>query len=762
MKSHLHSHPRPHPNPGRPALPQRLLQTLRRSLLPALLGLAGASALAAAPRDRLTLLLPDGADLASWQVKVWTDTAAEEGITLDLLSDSAQLAMGPAAASRIAGLIVPDSAHIQASEAVVAAIKQYTYLGGKTMLVYDAGVLNAAGFYPLSGNSRFADLVGVDYVFWNNGLGASTMVGFGPVVGTRARLDSLSLPPGKYLAYVPPASLTTTTLNTAFVPTSALDPGGSNAMKDLLKRRARQAIEDGSAGVRNKRPMPLRDLLGIGVEGSGLLRFDRRNPSASTARDKHIFDRLSRADDDVDAVLSADGASAIERSAQSAATAAADTTLQTISGYAYGPLGYFHYVTTGTFPGTVYLSSPEHGLVAGQRGYGSGQLLFVNLPLGYFKAIGTDSAPMHGFLGLFAREQVGISTVSVQPRGRGGLVYNWHVDDGDDLSVNTKYLLDKTKVLERGPFSIHLTAGPDVITPGDGNGMDLNNRRASRELVRKLAGQKADGSEHKKSKLADHAIGSHGGWIHDFWGLNATEANVPDLTHLLVQNFDAIENVTGRPIREYSSPVGNTPAWAVRWLEDRGVVAMYLVADLGNGMLRSWRNGARLSNKLWSSPVTPLGRYATFEEFDAFGITDAASGQWLLDLQSFAVNHRSNRMFYNHPPGAAAHLKPINALLTRADHLIKQKRFNWYTMTQLADFSQRRVETTWSSSTAGSWVTFAASHPSTLEDVTRLLPKSSFTLPSVISGAGTVSSDASNWIVTAERGTALTFITQAR
>ena len=670
--------------------------------------------------------------------------------------------MGPAAASRIAGLIVPDSAHIQASEAVVAAIKQYTYLGGKTMLVYDAGVLNAAGFYPPSGNSRFADLVGVDYVFWNNGLGASTMVGFGPVVGTRARLDSLSLPPGKYLAYVPPASLTTTTLNTAFVPTSALDPGGSDAMKDLLKRRARQAIEDGSAGVRNKRPMPLRDLLGIGVEGSGLLRFDRRNPSASTARDKHIFDRLSRADDDVDAVLSADGASAIERNAQSAATAAADTTLQTISGYAYGPLGYFHYVTTGTFPGTVYLSSPEHGLVAGQRGYGSGQLLFVNLPLGYFKAIGTDSAPMHGFLGLFAREQVGISTVSVQPRGRGGLVYNWHVDDGDDLSVDTKYLLDKTKVLERGPFSIHLTAGPDVITPGDGNGMDLNNRRASRELVRKLAGQKADGSEHKKSKLADHAIGSHGGWIHDFWGLNATEANVPDLTHLLVQNFDAIENVTGRPIREYSSPVGNTPAWAVRWLEDRGVVAMYLVADLGNGMLRSWRNGARLSNKLWSSPVTPLGRYATFEEFDAFGITDAASGQWLLDLQSFAVNHRSNRMFYNHPPGAAAHLKPINALLTRADHLIKQKRFNWYTMTQLADFSQRRVETTWSSSTAGSWVTFTASHPSTLEDVTRLLPKSSFTLPSVISGAGTVSSDASNWIVTAERGTALTFITQAR
>ena len=753
------------------SLSRRILQTLGRGLLPALLGLAGTAALAAAPRDRLTLLVPDGADLNSWQVQVWTDTAAEEGITLDLINDSALLAMGQDAAARIAGLIVPDSAHIQASDAVIAAIKQYTYLGGKTMLVYDAGVLNAAGFYPLAGNSRFADMVGVDYVFWNNGLGAGTMVGFGPVVGTRARLDSLSMPPGKYLPYVAPASLTTATLNTAFVPTSALDPGGTAAMKDLLKKRARQAIEDGSAGVRSKRPTSLRDLLGIGVEGSGLLRFERRNLNASTARDKHIFDRVSRSDEEVDAVLSADGSTAIERSALSPAAAAADATLQAISGYAYGPLGYFHYVTTGSFPGTVYLSSPEHGLVAGQRSYGSGQLLFVNLPLGYFKAIGTDSAPMHGFLGLFARDQVGISTVSVQPRGKGGLVYNWHIDDGDDLTVNTKFLLDKTKVLESGPFSIHLTAGPDVISFGDGNGMNLNNNANARELVRKLAGQKKDGKDGKddkenkddnKTKLPDHAIGSHGGWIHDYWGLNATEANVPDLTNLLAWNFDAIENTTGRKIREYSSPVGNTPVWAVKWMEQRGVVAMYLVADLGAGMMRSWRNGARISNTVWTSPVTPLGKYATFEEFDLFGISDVMSGQWLLDLQSFAVNHRSNRMFYNHPPGAAAHLKPVNALLKRADELGKKNRFSWYTMTQLADFSQRRIDTQWTTSSAYGFVTFSASHPSSLADVTRLLPKSSYTQPFVTWGNGSVSADANNWIVTADGGRSLKFATTAR
>ena len=740
---------------------QRRLLAWRRWAVPALLGALSATALAAAPRDRLTLLVPDGAALNSWQVQVWTDTAAEEGITLELITDSALLAMGPSAATRIAGLIVPDSAHTRASDDVVAAIKQYTFLGGKTMLVYDAGVLTAAGAFPLSGNSRFADMVGVEYVLWNNGLGAGTMVGFGPVVGTQARLETLSLPPGKYLPYQAPASLASATMTTAFVPTSALDPGGSAVLKDTLAKRALQPIEDGSAGVRLKRRDSLRQLLGIGVEVNSLLRFQRRNLSATPARDKHWQDKVDRPDDTVVAKLSADASAAVEASVQTLALT--DTSLQTISGYGYGPLSYYHYVTTGSFPGTVYLSSPEHGLVAGQRGYGSGQLLFVNLPLGQFKAVGTDGAPLHGFLSLFARDQVGISTVSMQPRGRGGLIYNWHVDDGDDLTVDIDYLLDKTKVLQRGPFSIHFTAGPDVINFGDGFGMDLNNSATARTLVRKLAGQKADGSADSKTKMPGHAIGSHGGWIHDYWGLMATEANVPDLTYLLAWNFSAIENTTGRKIREYSSPTGNTPLWAIRWLEQRGVSAMYLVADLGTGMLRSWRNGARVSNKLWTSPVTPLGRYATFEEFDAFGISDAESGQWLLDLQSFAVNRRTNRMFYNHPPGAAGHLSPVNALLKRADELSKQKKFSWYTMTQLADFSQRVVETRWSSSSTNLGITtFTASHPSSLADVTRLLPKAGFTAPKITSGEGAVSSDSLNWIVTAESGTTLTFTTTQR
>jgi hypothetical protein len=733
---------------------------LARCIVPLSLGLASLAALAAAPTDRLTLLLPDGADANSWQVKVWTDSAAEEGIRLDTISNSALQALGATAAASIAGLIVPDSAHIRASDALVAAIKQYAYQGGKLMLVYDAGALTDNGFYPLTGNSRFSDMTGVDYLFYNNGRGADTMVGFGPVAGTRARMDSLSIPPGKYVPYIPPASLAHNAINsTAFVPTNRFDPGGTQVMTELIVQRARKLQDESSHNVSRKKGSIMSRQQGWGVESTGPLRFDNRNVNASKARDMHVFDRIEKSPHAVGAKLSTSTSEAIETA--SGASSALDTSLQVISGYAFGPLSYFHYVTTGTFPGTVYLSSPEHGLVAGARTYGNGQLLFVNMPLGYFKAIGTDSAPLHGFLNLFARDHVGVSKMSVQPRGIGGLIYNWHVDDRDDLTVDMKYLLDKTRVLERGPYSIHFTAGPDVITVGDGQGMDLNKNKRGQDLVRQIGnlGKYAKG---KKGLPFTHDLGSHGGWIHDYWGTNASETNSPDLTPLLTQNFEAIERVTGSTLREYSSPQGNTPLWALDWMEQRGVVGTYFVGDVGAGMVRSWREGARVAKKIWSAPVTPLGKYATFEEFDEFGISDAESGQWLLDLQSFVVNHRTNRLFYTHPPGAAAHLKPLNALLERADKLEQSKQFRWYSISELADFSQRRVETNWSTSTAAGVTTFSAGHPSTLKDMTWLLPKRRYTTPVITQGMGQLSWDSKDWIVTADSGTNLKFTTKAR
>ncbi|WP_338414189.1 hypothetical protein [uncultured Sphaerotilus sp.] len=730
------------------------LQRLAGALVLAGLTALAAGAHAAPIKDSLVLLVPDNADLASWQVKVWTDTAQEEGYRLQTMTDAQFLALGTTSAANIAGLVVPDSAHIQASDAVVAAVKQYANLGGKLMLVYDAGALTDNAVYaPVK--SRFSDLVGVDYVMYE--ALRDRVVGFGPVVGTRARLDSLSLPPGKYAPWGAVTSVAGTAAAATFVPASPADAGGTRHMRPAIEARAMRGVDEGSANVRRLRDQTVRNLLGLNsnplaVTGTPVT-ITAKVPTASPATKQLFSDVVANYSTLLKTVLQ--GSSTVNISGT---TTAADTQLNAISGYGYGTIDYFSYVTQGSFPGNVYLSSPDHGLVAGVRPTGSGKVMFVNLPLGYFKAIGTDSAPLHGFMNLFATEHVGLPKMSMQPRGKGGLIYNWHVDDGDDLLSDVKYLLDSTSVLKRGPFSIHFTAGHDVVTLGDNNGMFLDTNTKSQDLVRRLGNLGA-----WAGKLpVQHELGSHGGWNHDLYGLGANETNQATYQPWLELNFAAIERTTGKKIREYSAPVGNNPTWAVNWLENRGVNSMYFVGDTGAPGVRSWRAGNRLSKALWSYPIVPLGKYATFEEFDLFGVPDTTSGQWLIDLQDFVINHRTNRMFYNHPPGARGHLPALQPMLARADLLQLFGQFRWYTMGQLAAFSQQRLATIWSATTASGLTTFTASHPSSLKDQTWVLPRSKFGTPFVQSGNASVSADNNEWIIAANGGTQLRFVAAPR
>ena len=715
---------------------RRTLTTLTASLLLGL-GLLAPVAHAAVVRDTLVMLVPDTANLADWPVKVWTDTAAEEGIRLKTMTDTQFLALGTGAATQIAGLILPDSAHQQASDAVVAAVTQYANLGGKLMLVYDAGALTASGVYA-AGKSRFSALAGVDYTLYDTLL--DRMVCFGPVVSDATTLDTLRLPPGKSMTWTAPTTLArTASASTQFVQTSTVDPVGTKGMRAFIEARALKRIDESSRNVRNVQTtstQALRDLLGLNsLPSTGSVKLAPKVTNTTTV-----------------STTTSTTAARTTTATTTAVTALATAPLKAISGYGYGYLDYFSFVTQGTYAGTPYLTSPDHGLVAGSRPVGSGNVLFVNLPLGYFKAIGTDSAPLHGFLGLFARQHVQMPTMSVQPKGVGGLVYNWHVDDGDDLTTDMKALLDTTTVLRRGPFSIHFTAGPDTVTLGDGQGMHLDSQATSQTQFKRI-----------KSLAVGHELASHGGWNHDLYGLGANETNQAIYQPWLELNFAAVERQYGKKTTEYSAPQGNNPTWAVNWLENRGVNSMYFVGDTGAGAVRSWRAGNRLTKSLWSFPLTPFEKYGTFEEFEDFGVPDTTSGQWLLDLQTFVVNKRTNRMFYNHPPGARGHLPAITPLLTKADTLQAAGKFRWYTMTQLAQFSERRLATTWSAASNLGIATFTVTHPSSLTDMTWLLPKTRYAAPRITAGTGTVTTtDATDWIVTATRGTSLKFTAAER
>jgi hypothetical protein len=490
--------------PSWPLLASRLRHAMGGLLAALLLLVSSTQAMAAASRDYLTLLIPDNASLTSWQVQAWTDAAAEEGLQVKTMTDSAFLALGSGTVDKIVGLILPDSAHIQASDALVAAVKQYVSNGGKLMLTYDAGALTDTGYYSATGRSRFSDLVGVDYVQYESL--RDRVVGFGPIVGTKGRMESLSLPPGKYVPYTANNTAVAATATTAFVPTSRFDPGGSLFMRPLIEARVAAAA---STARMLSSPVQLRYDLRVSSATQSLSQLLASLFSASSLRDL----------DEVSATVSGDGW--IENSPLLAVSklSTADSAMQAVSGYGFGQLGYYHYVTTGTFPGNVFLSSPEHGLVAGDRSYGSGKVLFVNIPLGYFKAIGTDSALIQGFLNYFARDQVVMPRMSVQPKGVGGLVYNWHVDDGDDILPDFKYIMAQSFMQGQGPFSVHFTAGPDVVTLGDGKGMDLPNNPAAQDVVL----QTGKFGKYAYANTVKHTLGSHGGWNHDIYGLNRSQ-----------------------------------------------------------------------------------------------------------------------------------------------------------------------------------------------------------------------------------------------
>jgi hypothetical protein len=93
-----------------------------------------------------------------------------------------------------------------------------------------------------------------------------------------------------------------------------------------------------------------------------------------------------------------------------------------------------------------------------------------------------------------------------------------------------------------------------------------------------------------------------------------------------------------------------------------------------------------------------------------------------------------------HPPGAADYVPTLQSFLSRANQFNQMGRFQWYTMTDLAQFLSQREKVSWSASALpdGTQV-FQASHPVSLQNFTWLLPKANYAQPVVTKGTATIS-----------------------
>ncbi len=418
--------------------------------------------------------------------------------------------------------------------------------------------------------------------------------------------------------------------------------------------------------------------------------------------------------------------------------------------YHYGRLHYPGFKTAGTFDGQRLMHGAGNNLIAGVHRVGAGQVLFVNLPLTYLK-LRTDGLLLHAFLRYFAQDLVGLPQLAPMAKGQGALIMNWHIDSAS--AVPAMEQLKGLGAFEQGPYSVHITAGPDVDVPGDGLGMDLA-RNATMQAWVKFFVSRGD------------EVGSHGGWIHNEFGRLIATQNRAQSASMIERNTQVVSRASGLPVREYSAPTGSHPAWVTPWLREHGVLAYYFTGDIGMPPTRSFQDGQPGQRDVWAFPVLSHGRQAAFEEAGAQHVPEADLAAWLKDVADFCANARTVRLVYFHPPGVTLFPQAFAAWLRHTRGLLDSGRLHWTTMAQHAHFANRRLQTRWHleprSEPAGSpgsgadkappaW-RLVADHPVSLDELTWLLPADRYTQPQVLQGQAQVQRDGPFWRVTAGPG----------
>ncbi len=716
---------------------------------------------------QLMLLVPDGLSPSDPGVTAWLDAASEVGTRMVVVTDSQFLSMGTAGALGYAGLVLPDTIHAIGTDDLVSAVRAYTEAGGKTFLTFDFAALTLNGdgvpVFPIP-KSRLSDLAGVDYVLYDKYLDRTT--GLGPVTAMRSTLRELLVPPGKSQAYPPagisgapagvsvaPLSLETkaraaggkrgvplldaagvTEREVLYLAPSVSDPGGARGFDpqqfQMLPSYSVQDRERAGTGAKPSRTIKIR--YGRAFKGAAPTRSTRASLTSSPSRS------LVASDEETD------NASAPDVLLPKAATDAGPDELHAYSGYLLGYLIYPSYQTEGAYLGTTLATSPDFGLVAGVSRFGAGTVMFVNLPLTYLKGR-TDALPMHGFLSYFVKNVLDGVRLSAMPKAVPGITFNWHLDS--KAAQAPMLALEKAGIFKTAGTSMHMTAGPDTITFGDGTGFDLDHNPTAQAFLQRMVAR-------------GHSVGSHGGWIHDYYGENASETNEVQFLPFLVDNRRSVDGAIGRPSRDYSAPQGNNPKWAMTWLENQGVVGAYFGGHTGLGVTRHYRDGTLLNPSLWVSPVTPFGNYATFEEFQDFNVPKADVLGWYQSLIDFSIAQNTARMIYAHPPGAYDWMDVMKGLIAYAAGKGTSK-FKWYSIERLADFMAKRNQVAWSEARLDAQTTrITATHPTSLDEMVWMLPKNRYLKPTNVSGAA-VSDGGAYWLVKAKAVTTMNFKVKA-
>ncbi len=142
----------------------------------------------------LTLLIPEASSLQHPVTQAWLATAKEAGILLNPMTDD-EFLRARANKLPMAGVVLPDSVHQQASDLLITHLYRYVDEGGDLLVSFDAATLQHGRATYSKDASRLSELVGVKYALYNT-LGDATTVQ-GVVYANRNAEKKLAIQPGK-------------------------------------------------------------------------------------------------------------------------------------------------------------------------------------------------------------------------------------------------------------------------------------------------------------------------------------------------------------------------------------------------------------------------------------------------------------------------------------------------------------------------------------------------------------------------------------
>ena len=347
--------------------------------------------------------------------------------------------------------------------------------------------------------------------------------------------------------------------------------------------------------------------------------------------------------------------------------------------------------------------------------YANGKVLYVNMPLGHLKAY-TDDLPLRSSLRTFLFDVVGIPHLMNVPKGRGGIVINWHVDANSEY-VHLPAMYKNGFLREDIPASFHITAGDFRDEKGDDIGFDAGGKGRDLTLLLKNYG----------------IIGSHGGWAHNWFSENIKNGffGEEEIRDAIVRNNECLEKIVGYKITEYAAPNGVHPQpTTTRILEELGMSAYYYTGDTGSAPNRTFYEGEMVSDHVIAFPIMPFGRSASLWEMQVLDKrSESDVTEWFLSILEYVSVTKTIRLFYSHPYDIEDYPNAVKAFLDQIESMQAKSSLKVWTMDEYARFLRRFLKTTYNFQRDSDRLAITMNNPISLTDITIALPKGKYRLP---------------------------------